>query len=125
MTLLPEKLFQVLQHEGVVAMATQGEDGPHLVNTWHSYVQIGGDDTLLFPAGGMNNTEQNVARNNQVLVTLGSREVEGSHGPGTGFLIKGTAAFVKEGPAFEAVKRKHPWARAAVEITVVSATQTL
>ena len=123
--MLPEKLLQVLQHEGVAAIATQGEDGPHLVNTWHTYIQTGAADTLLFPAGGMERTEQKVARNNRVILTVGSREVEGFHGPDTGFLIEGKAAFHKDGPAFEAVKSKHPWARAAVEITGVSAVQTL
>lgn len=34
-TVIPEKLLQVLKHEGVVAIATQGEEGPHLVNTWN------------------------------------------------------------------------------------------
>ncbi|SFG06827.1 Pyridoxamine 5'-phosphate oxidase [Desulfotomaculum arcticum] len=123
--MVSQKLSQVLEHEGVVAIATLGEDGPHLVNTWNSYIQITTEGNLLIPAGGMNQTEANVVKNNKVLVTMGSREVEGLRGPGTGFLIKGTAAFVKSGPQFDTVKQKFPWARAAVEITVGSATQTL
>lgn len=35
--MIPEKLLDVLKNYGVVAIATQGQDGPHLVNTWHSY----------------------------------------------------------------------------------------
>ncbi len=31
--MIPEKLLEVLKHEGVVAIAAQGQDGPHLVNT--------------------------------------------------------------------------------------------
>lgn len=31
--MIPEKMMEVLQHEGVVAIATQGDDGPHLVNS--------------------------------------------------------------------------------------------
>ncbi len=38
--MIPEKVKEILKHEGVVASATQGKDGPHLINTWHSYVQI-------------------------------------------------------------------------------------
>ena len=30
--MIPEKLLEVLRHEGVVAIATQGLDGPHVVN---------------------------------------------------------------------------------------------
>jgi hypothetical protein len=51
--MLPDKLPQVLDHEGVLAMFTQGEQGPHLANTWHSHVQVAGD-ILFLPAGGMN-----------------------------------------------------------------------
>ncbi|HBA86670.1 MAG TPA: FMN-binding protein [Geobacter sp.] len=123
--MIPEKMIEVLQHEGVVAIATQGKDGPHLVNSWNSYVQITESGTLLIPAGYMNETEANVKKNPKVLLTLGSREVAGAHGPGTGFLIEGTAAFESSGAYFEVVRGKFPWARAALAITVSAITQTL
>jgi predicted pyridoxine 5'-phosphate oxidase superfamily flavin-nucleotide-binding protein len=123
---VPKKLFDVLKHEGVVAIATQGADGrPHLVNTWNSYVQVTGDELLLIPAGGMNRTQKNVSENTAVLLTLGSREVEGLRGPGTGFLITGTAEFLSTGVEFETVKNKFPWARAALKIAVGAVEQTL
>lgn len=120
-----EKFLEVLKHPGVVAIATQGEDGPHLVNTWNSYLQIPADGRLLIPAGYMHQTEANVARDNRVLLTVGSHEVAGKLGPGTGFLIKGTAAFVSTGSDFDAIKAKYPWARAALVVQVESETQTL
>lgn len=123
--MIPEKLFEVLNYEGVVAIATQGEEGPHLVNTWNSYVQVTGSGSLVIPAGYMKTTEANIAKNNKVLITLGSREVEGQHGPGTGFLIEGIAVFQTSGPNFEALKQRFPWARAALEVTITSANQTL
>jgi len=123
--MIPEKLLEILKHEGVVAIASQGGKGPHLVNTWNSYVQITGDTSLLIPAGFMKTTEDNITKDNKVLITLGSREVEGNHGPGTGFLIEGTAVFQTSGPNFDVVKQRFPWARAALEVTITSATQTL
>jgi hypothetical protein len=51
--------------------------------------------------------------------------VQGFHGPGTGFLISGTVAFLKHGPEFDDIKSRFPWARAAVEIKVTSVEQTL
>jgi hypothetical protein len=123
--MLPEKLLQVLKYEGVVAIATQGSDGAHLVNSWHSYVQIPDDKHLLIPVGGMNKTEKNVSENKAVLLTVGSREVEGQRGPGTGFLITGTAEFVSSGTDFEIVKRKYPWARASLKVAIGAVTQTL
>ena len=122
---LPEKFWDVLQREGVAAIATQGPDGPHLANTWNSYIQVGKDGRLLIPAGGMHHTEANLATLGRVALTVGSREVAGQHGMGTGFLIKGTAAFETSGPGFDAVKARFGWARAALAITVESAAQTL
>lgn len=123
--LIPEKLLEVLKHDGVVAIATLGEDGPHLVNTWNSYVRVTEDGRLLIPAGYMHKTQANVAFNSEVLITLGSSKVAGTMGPGTGFLVKGTASFVAEGPDFEVMKAKFPWARATLAVAVSSATQTL
>ena len=123
--MIPDKMREVLKKDGVVAIATLGQDGPHLVNTWNSYVRITDDERLLIPAGYMHRTEANITTNNNVLITLGSSKVAGKKGPGTGFLIKGTAAFMTSGPDFEATKAKFAWVRAVLVITINSATQTL
>lgn len=123
--MIPEKLREVLGHEGVVAIATLGQDGPHLVNTWNSYIQITEASRLLIPMGYMRRTEANIALNNQVLITMGSREVAGNIGPGTGFLIKGVASIETSGPDFDMVKAKFPWARAVMTVTASSIDQTL
>lgn len=123
--MIPEKMLEVLKQDGVVAIATLGENGPHLVNTWNSYIQITDDWRLLIPAGYMQQTEANIAFNSNVLLTVGSSKVAGKIGPGTGFLIKGTAAFSDAGPDFALIKAKFAWARAAVAITIASVTQTL
>jgi len=122
--MIPEKLKEILKNTGVAAIATLGKDGPHLVNTWNSYIRISEDGRLLIPAGFMNQTEANVAYNDKVLVTLNSRKVTGNHGPGAGFLIKGTAAFITSGPDYDLIKAKFDWIRATLAITIDSATQT-
>ena len=122
--MITEKLLDVLKHKGVMAIATQGEDNLHLVNTWHSYVAITDNEELLIPAGGMNRTESNVEKNDEVKITVGSREVEGFRGPGTGFLICGTAEFAKDGSAFDMMKEKFPWMRAVLRVKINSVTQT-
>ena len=122
---LPSTLLEVLKKDGVVAIATLGPDGPHMVNTWNSYVQASEDGRLLIPAGYFHKTEANIAVNNQVLVSLGSSKVQGLRGAGAGFLIKGTAAFLKEGPEYDAMKSRFGWARAVLSVTVDSATQTI
>ena len=122
---IPEKLLEVLKQDGVVAIATLGPDGPHMVNTWNSYIRLAEDDRILIPAGYMQHTEANVAFDNRVLVTLGSAKVAGRHGPGTGFLIKGTAAFITSGPDFDVLKATFAWARATLAVTPESIDQTL
>jgi len=101
-----------------------GQDGPHLVNTWNSYIKISADGRLLIPAGYMHRTEANIAFNNNVLITAGSSKVTGNHGPGAGFLIKGTAAFIASGPDFDVLKSRFEWLRATLAVTIDSATQT-
>lgn len=123
--MIPEKLLEILKQDGVVAIATQGAEGPHLVNTWNSYIRISQDGRLLIPAGYMHQTETNIAQNPNVLMTLGSSKVQGLRGAGTGYLIKGKAAFIKTGPDFEFMKEKFSWLRATLAITIESATQTL
>lgn len=123
--MIPEKLQEVLKQDGVVAIATLGQDGPHLVNTWNSYITITSDGRLLIPVGYMHRTEANIAFNNQVLLTLGSSKVAGNMGPGTGFLIKGTAEIAAAGADFEVIKAKFSWARAVLAVTIASAEQTL
>lgn len=123
--MIPEKLIEVLKHDGVVAIATLGQDGLHMVNTWNSYVRITDDGKMLIPVGYMHKTETNIAFNNQVLITLGSSKVAGNIGPGTGFLIKAKAAIVTEGEDFNTIKSKFPWARATMTVTPGSIEQTL
>ena len=123
--MIPEKLLEVLKQDGVVAIATLGEEGPHLVNTWNSYIRITSDERLLIPVGYMHRTEANIAFNNQVLITLGSSKVAGNMGPGTGFLVKGTAEIAGAGADFDLIKAKFAWARAVLAVTIASATQTL
>ena len=95
-----------------------------MVNTWKSYIRISPDGRLLIPAGYMHRTEANVTFNPEVLITLASSKVQGLHGPGAGFLIKGTADFVTSGPDFDVLKSKFAWLRATLAVTPVSVTQT-
>ena len=123
--MIPEKVLEIMKQDGVVAIATLGKDGPHMVNTWNSYLRGTEDGRVLIPAGYMHRTEANVAFNPEVLITLGSSKIKGLYGPGTGFLIKGKAAFVTSGPEFDVMKAKFAWLRATMVVTIVSATQTI
>jgi len=56
--MIPEKLLEIMKQDGVGAIATLGEDGPHMVNTWNSYLRTSEDGRLLIPAGANNHGEQ-------------------------------------------------------------------
>lgn len=122
--MVQEKLLEILKQDGVVAIATLGEDGPHMVNTWNSYIRVTADGRLLIPAGYMNKTEANVAFNPELLITVGSSKVQGLHGPGAGFLIRGKGAFLTSGEEYDLLKTKFSWLRAALVVTPDSVTQT-
>lgn len=83
--MLPEKLLEIMKEDGVVAIATLGKDGPHLVNTWNAYLRTTADDRLLNPAGNMHRTEANIADNPEVLITLGAVRSAASTGRAPGF----------------------------------------
>jgi predicted pyridoxine 5'-phosphate oxidase superfamily flavin-nucleotide-binding protein len=122
--MISEILQEIMKKDGVAAIATLGENGPHLVNTWNSYIRISDDGRLLIPAGYMNKTEANITYNPNVLITMSTSKVQGLHGPGAGFLIKGNAEFITSGPDFDLLKNTFNWLRATLAVTIKSATQT-
>lgn len=122
--MISEKLQEIMKKDGVVAIATLGEDGPHMVNTWNSYLRVAEDGRLFIPAGYMNKTEANIAHNPNLLITLGSSKVQGLQGVGSGFLIKGKAEFITSGPDYDFMKKTFSWLRATLAVTIESATQT-
>lgn len=123
--MIPETLIEVMKDEGIVAIVTNGSDFPHVVNTWNSYLSLSDDGSILIPAGGMNITESNLEKDERVLVTIGSRNIQGLRYKGTGFLIEGTAKFEKQGVCYDLVKAKYEWIRAALVIKPDKITQTL
>lgn len=124
---MDEKFIEVLKTppDAALSIVTQGEKGPHVVNSWNSYVLFGEDGVLLIPVGRMHETEKNVQKDDRVKLTVSNREVEGKTYKGTGFLVTGRAQFETEGANFDLVKKSFPWARAALVIKVESTEQTL
>ena len=87
--MIPDKLKEIMNQDGVVAIATLGPDGPHMVNTWNNYLRISKDERLFIPAGYMHRTEANIAHNPNIMITLGSSKVQGLHGAGCWFPDQG------------------------------------
>ncbi|MBV5283727.1 MAG: pyridoxamine 5'-phosphate oxidase family protein [Paludibacter sp.] len=123
---LPQKFYDVLNHEGVVAIVSWGEGEPHVVNTWNSFLVITEDERILIPAYGMRKTEKNVNVNNRIKLTVGSKEVVGYKDyQGTGFLIDGTAGYLESGSTYDMMKEKFSFLTRVIEITVTAIKQTI
>ena len=120
-----ETFKNVISREGVVSIVSYADGEAHVVNTWNSYIVLPDENRILIPAAWMNKTEEKITKNSNVLLTLGSREVQGKLGPGTGFLIKGTARFLRSGPDFDLMKSKYSFLTRVLEVTVSSIKQTI
>jgi hypothetical protein len=116
---------EVLTHNGVVSITTWSENNVHVSNTWNSYLQISGDNKILIPAAWFHKTEKNVILNNKVIVTLGSPDVQGKMGMGTGFVVDGTAEFISSGDMYDMMKEKFSFLTRVMEITATSIRQTI
>jgi hypothetical protein len=83
--MIPGKLLEIMKQDGVVAIATLGKDGPHMVNTWNSYIRISSDGRLFIPAGYMHKTEANIAHNPNVLIRSEAARLRACTGQVPGF----------------------------------------
>lgn len=122
--MLNEIFNEVLQHEGVVTIISDGGEGFHVVNTWNSYLRKDGD-TLYIPAAGMHSVEADLEKNDELYLTIGSHEVPGLVGQGTGFHLKGHGSFLTEGPVFTQMKKELPFLTRVLKIVVFDSQQKI
>lgn len=120
-----EKFLEVIGKEGVVSIVSCAGNEAHVANTWNSYLVHTSGGRLLIPAYAMRVTEKKTLANSKVLLTMGSKEVNGFRGPGAGFLIEGTAKFLASGPDYDMMKAKFSFLTRVLEVTVTSIKQTL
>lgn len=119
-----EVFTNVLAHNGVVSITTWADNLVHVSNTWNKYLQIV-DNKILIPAAWLHKTEKNIKINNQVILTLGSPNVQGKIGLGTGFVVEGTAKFLDSGKEFDMMKEKFPFLTRVLEVTAKNVRQTI
>lgn len=122
---LPENVFNKVE---VVAITTAGAEGPHVAATWADFVivkQADGKDLILIPAGGYKTTEENLKNDPRIQLLIGSKQLSGKSGSGSGYRLSGLGAIETTGANFEAVHTRFSWARAALVIEVQSVDQLL
>lgn len=121
-----ERFYDVLNYEGAVSITSWGNTDPHVTCTWNSYLVTKEEDIILIPAAGMTSTEKDLAVNDQLILTIAARQVEGFNNyQGTGFRINGKGEFLTEGPYFDEMKEKYPFIRKVLQVTVSDLKQLL
>lgn len=122
MSVIDEVTRELLDKTEFLALVTEGPDGAHVVGNWGEYLRrLGLDgDRIVLPAGYYRRTEENLGRNDRIQIMVASRSVAGSHGPGQGCVLKGSARIESDGERAERAKAAFPWARGALVITVSS-----
>jgi len=128
MNILNATIKDVIEKTEVVAIATFGENGPHLVATWGDFIKsldINDGKTIIIPVGGYHQTEKNLNDDNRIELLVGSKQVQGKNGPGTGYRLVGRAEITASGKFAELTKANFPWARGALVIQVEKADQLL
>ncbi len=128
MNILTSTIKDVIEKTEVVAIATYGENGPHLVASWGDFIRsldINDGKTIIIPVGGYHQTESNLKDDNRIELLIGSKQVQGKNGPGTGYRLVGRAEIIASGKLAELAKSKFPWARGALVIEVEKVDQLL
>ncbi|ATO44902.1 hypothetical protein [Loigolactobacillus coryniformis] len=121
-----QKFLDVMQYEGPTTIVTINAHPASVVNTWSSYVKINPDaNYLLIPAAGMRSIEHDFATDNTVTLTMGSKEVEGTEGPGAGFHVHGHGEFLEAGTEFDEMKAKFPWIRKVLKVNITDIQQKI
>ncbi|KRM43837.1 pyridoxamine 5'-phosphate oxidase family protein [Lentilactobacillus parafarraginis] len=116
---MDQKFLDVMKHEGPVTIVTINANPASVVNTWMSYVTVDEKNKqLIIPAAGMHSIEDDFEMDNHVTITVGSKDVEGTVGPGAGFHIHGTGEFADSGAAFDAKKKQFPWLSRILIVTI-------
>lgn len=121
-----KKFLEVMQHEGPVTIVSPYIYPASIVNTWMSYVQIDQEhDILYIPAAGMNSIESDFKTDNRLIIVVGSKEVEGTMGPGAGFHIHGRGEFISDGYIMNQIKNKFPWIRKVLKVSIEQVEQKI
>ena len=120
-----DKFREVIKKEGIVSIVSCSDGEAHVVNAWNSYLATPDNERLFIPAWKMRKTEKKTLKNNKVLLTIGTKELDGRIGPGAGYLLEDTARFINSGPEFDMIKNKFSFLTRVLEVTVTSLKQTL
>lgn len=120
-------LKEILDHprESAATIVTYTEEGPHIANTWNSYMKLADNNLLYIPAGGFIETQKNLNTNNKIMLSISNPEIQGFEYPGTGVVVEGTGEIVCDGEVVEQCKEQFPWIRGVLVVTIDKVAQKI
>lgn len=113
---------EVLKKEGVVTIVTVVDNKPHIINSFNTYLFATEDNRILVPAYAMHKTEENLAINPNVKMTLGAKAVFGKE-ECPGYVIEGTATIIDSGDDYDMMFEKYSFLTRVFELKVTSLEQ--
>lgn len=120
-------LKKILEHnlDSGVSIVTCNDGRAHIANVWVSYVRLANNDTLYMPVGGMKKTEEFLDTNENVIISLTNREIQGKMYNGTGVIVSGKGKIIYSGEIFDNMKKEFDWIRAILKVKIDTVTQVL
>ena len=83
------------------------------------------EEQILIPCFGFHTTEKNALHQPHMELSLGSDQVQGKLGMGTGFLLTGTGKFLSEGALYAQMRTKCDWIKRVLVFSPESCRQTV
>lgn len=121
-----DKFLEVMEHEGPVTIVGYRTCPSPVVSTWMSYIEVNISQKLMYiPAAGMHSIEKNISKEPDLLVTVGSKDVQGIQGSGAGFYVYGKGKFLDAGSSYNSLKNKFPWLRKVLQIKIEKIDQKI
>jgi hypothetical protein len=121
-----ETFLNCVKHDGIVSVCSSSSRGKgHVANTWNKYLIITDDEKILIPCFGFHETEKSINFDPSVEIVIGSHEVPGKVGMGTGFLLKGKAKFSNSGYLYDQMHDKCAFANRVLIFSPISCQQTI
>lgn len=119
-------LYECAAQDGIVTVCSSSREGKgHIANTQNKYLIITEEEKICIPCFGFHETEKNVSYDPNVELMIGSHNVPGKMGMGTGFLLKGKAEFQNHGALFQRMHDKCSFANRVLVFTPGTCVQTI
>lgn len=124
--MFPQNFYTILNYDCNVNVLSNGMAGEHVKNIWSIKIVMSEDGRILLPFEEYSVVEKNLLINHSVKVTARTcKGVKENHYMPLGFLMKGNASFLSEGPEYDSVKALYPWSSKVMEISITGCKELL